>query len=88
MKKFLITIDTESDNQWDYDNPISTENAKFLPRFQELCERYKFKPTWLTNYEMANDDFFCHYMKEKQDAYQIFLDAGKKEDQNFDSDNN
>ena len=67
MKKFLITIDTESDNQWDYDNPISTENAKFLPRFQELCERYKFKPTWLTNYEMANDDFFCHYMKEKQD---------------------
>ena len=67
MKPFLITIDTEADNQWDFDHEISTECAKFLPRFQELAERYGFKPTWLTNYEMANDDFFCHYMKEKQD---------------------
>lgn len=66
-KPFLITIDTEADNQWDFDHEISTECAKFLPRFQELAERYGFKPTWLTNYEMANDDFFYHYMKEKQD---------------------
>ena len=68
MKPFLITIDTEADNQWDFDHEISTECAKFLPRFQELAERYGFKPTWLTNYEMANDDFFCHYMKEKLEA--------------------
>ncbi len=67
MKSFLITIDTEADNQWDFDHEISTECAKFLPRFQELAERFGFKPTWLTNYEMANDDFFCRYMKEKQD---------------------
>lgn len=66
-KDFFITIDTEADNQWDFDHEISTENARFLPRFQELSEKYGFKPTWLTNYEMANDDFFCHYMKEKQD---------------------
>lgn len=65
-KDFFITIDAEADNQWDYDHEISTENAKFLPRFQELSEKYGFKPTWLTNFEMANDDFFCHYMKEKQ----------------------
>ncbi|WP_163438655.1 deacetylase [Fibrobacter succinogenes] len=64
---FFITIDTEADNQWDFDHEISTENAKFLPRFQELCEKYRFVPTWLTNYEMANDDFFYHCMKEKQD---------------------
>ena len=67
-KPFLITIDTEADNQWNFDHEISTECAKFLPRFQELAERYGFKPTWLTNYEMANDDFFCHYMKEKLEA--------------------
>ena len=68
MKKpFFITIDTEADNQWDFNHEISTENAKYLPRFQELSEKFAFKPTWLTNYEMANDDFFCHYMKEKQD---------------------
>ena len=66
-KDFLVTIDTEADNQWDFNHKISTENAKFLPRFQTLCEKYGLKPTWLTNYEMANDDFFSHYMKEKQD---------------------
>lgn len=65
-KIFIITIDTEADNQWDNDNGISTENAKFLPRFQELAEKYGFKPVWLTNYEMANDKYFVDYMKEKQ----------------------
>ncbi len=65
-KTFLITIDTEADNQWDLSQGITTENARFLPRFQQLCERYQFKPVWLTNYEMAMDDFFVSYMKEKQ----------------------
>ena len=67
QKAFLITIDTEADNQWDSNQPPTTENAKFLPRFQELCEKYNFKPTWLTTYEMANDSFFVEYFKEKQD---------------------
>lgn len=65
-KAFLITIDTEADNQWDNNHPITTENAKFLPRFQELCEQYGFKPVWLTDYEMAMDPFFVDYMKGKQ----------------------
>lgn len=56
---FIITIDTEGDNLWsvsDLKTPIRTENAKFLQRFQELCEKYGFIPTYLTNYEMANAD--------------------------------
>lgn len=60
MKRyFIITIDTEGDNLWavsDIRAPIRTENAKFLYRFQELCETYGFVPTYLTNYEMANAD--------------------------------
>ena len=60
MKRyFIITIDTEGDNLWaisDLKAPIRTENAKFLYRFQELCEKYRFVPTYLTNYEMANAD--------------------------------
>lgn len=60
MKRyFIITIDTEGDNLWavsDLKTPVRTENAKFLFRFQELCEKYDFVPTYLTNYEMANDD--------------------------------
>ncbi len=58
MIPFLITIDTEGDNLWDRPQVIKTENAKWLPRFQELCVKYGFKPTYLTNYEMANDNFF------------------------------
>lgn len=67
MKNFLISIDTEGDNLWEWHvgEPITTENAKFLPRFQELCEKYGFKPTYLTNYEMAKDPFFASYFKKK-----------------------
>jgi hypothetical protein len=50
---FLITIDTEGDNEWANPRPITTHNARYLPRFQSLCERFGFKPTWLSNYEMA-----------------------------------
>ena len=41
MKHFIITVDTEGDNLWEYKKgtPIGTENAKYLPRFQSLCEK-------------------------------------------------
>ena len=67
MKKFLISIDTEGDNLWAWKtgDKITTENARFLPRFQELCEKYGFKPTYLTNHEMANDPFFVRYFKQR-----------------------
>jgi hypothetical protein len=53
IPSFLITIDTEGDNLWERPHAIETKNAEFLPRFQELCESFKFKPIYLTNYEMA-----------------------------------
>ncbi len=61
MKKFLISIDTEGDNLWEWDGegPVGTRNAGFLPRFQELCDRYAFKPTYLSNWEMVADPAFC-----------------------------
>ena len=65
-KIFLITIDTEADNQWDNSHKCSTENTKYLPRFQELAEKYELKPTWLTTYELANDNEFVKYFKKKQ----------------------
>ena len=55
---FLITIDTEGDNLWSKPRTATTKNASYLPRFQELCEKYGFKPTYLTNYEMANSVTF------------------------------
>ena len=57
-KYFIITLDVEGDNMWavsDIKAPVSTENAKYLFRFQELCEKYNFIPTYLVNYEMALD---------------------------------
>ena len=59
-KYFIITIDTEGDNLWGvrcYPKPLSritTQNGSFLERFQLLCEKYGFLPTYLVNYEMAH----------------------------------
>lgn len=50
---FLISIDTEGDNLWGHPREITTRNAAYLARFQQLCESCGFKPTYLTNYEMA-----------------------------------
>lgn len=61
---FLITIDTEGDNLWESAGRIETRNTAYLPRFQALCERYGFKPTWLTNYEMAVDPAFVEFGRD------------------------
>ncbi len=53
--KFIITVDTEADNQWKKDEKVILRNIKNLPRFQNLCEKYNFKPTYLVTYEVADD---------------------------------
>lgn len=64
MKNFIITIDTEGDNLWDWKpgDIITTENIKYLQRFQDLCEKYGFKPVWLSNWEMINDSSFVDFI--------------------------
>lgn len=54
---FIITVDNEEDDQWGKTGN-STENAKYLARFQKLCEKYGFKPVYLTTYHMANNPVF------------------------------
>jgi hypothetical protein len=51
--QFIITIDTEGDNQWDPSLPDSTENIRFIPRFQDLCDRHGFPPTYLCTYDVV-----------------------------------
>ncbi len=67
MKKFIITVDTEGDNlwRWNHGEQITTENTRFIPRFQECCEKYGFRPVYLTNYEMAMDDRWVKYATVK-----------------------
>ncbi len=58
---FLITIDTEGDNSWARQKRIGTGNARYLPRFQGLCEAFGLRPTYLTNYEMAMSPVFQEF---------------------------
>ena len=62
-KHFIITIDTESDNQWNSLHGQTTENAKYIPRFQCLCEEFGFKPVYLVDYSMSQDQFLVDYLK-------------------------
>ena len=61
---FIIAIDTEGDDLWAKPRQITTRNAEYLPRFQALCERFRFKPVYLTNYEMAMSDAFVEFARD------------------------
>jgi hypothetical protein len=61
---FIITIDTEGDDLWSRPREITTRNAEYLPRFQSVCERFGFKPVYLTNYEMAISDVFVAFGRD------------------------
>lgn len=65
--KIIVTVDTEGDNLWDWklDKTIETKNADYLAPFQDLCEKYKFYPVYLTDYEMAMSEQFVEFAKEK-----------------------
>ena len=67
MKPLFITVDTEGDALWDNPTDIKTENVLWIPKFQELCEKYGFIPMWLTDYEIISDDRYVEYIKEKND---------------------
>jgi len=61
---FLITIDTEGDNLWGRPKQVTTENLRFLPRFQQLCESYGLKPTYLTDFDAARSDEFVEFGRD------------------------
>jgi len=63
LPSFLITLDTEGDNLWARSKTLTTNNSLFLPRFQALCDSFGFKPTYLTNYEMASCPMFQEFGK-------------------------
>jgi hypothetical protein len=64
IRPLLITIDTEGDNLWARPRTITTRNATCLPRFQILCERFGFQPTWLVDHDMARDPFFIEFARD------------------------
>jgi hypothetical protein len=70
--KFIITVDTEADNEWAKPKISTLKNLEYIPRFQELCERYSFKPTYLSIFDVVESSYFKDMMK-------TFLKSGKAE---------
>jgi len=62
--KLIITVDVEGDNLWSSSTSMTTKNAHYIPRFQDLCSLHGFKPTYLVDYEMANDQIFQEFGRE------------------------
>ncbi|MEN6302027.1 MAG: hypothetical protein ABFD96_04840 [Armatimonadia bacterium] len=53
---FLITIDTEADDEWHDEGDRTYANIQALPRLQDLCDRHGLKPTYLVTYDVTADD--------------------------------
>lgn len=76
---FIITVDTEGDNIWECRAQRKellvpqTKNALYISRFQQLCEKYQFYPTYLVDYEMTLSAAFVEFGREiiKKDSGEI-----------------
>lgn len=64
MKKFIITVDTEPDGQWDMNSKGTIKNSAYIPRFQELCEQYNFKPVYLVDYKMLDSKEMIKFLNK------------------------
>lgn len=73
MKPFFLTVDTEGDNIWARPNIISSKNTEKLYRFQVLCEKYRIKPIYLTNYEASENLEFRNFVTQHKENLEIGL---------------
>jgi len=55
LTTFIVTVDTEADNEWERQTEPTYENIRVLPAFQELCDDYGVRPTYLVTYDVAAD---------------------------------
>ncbi len=59
---FVLTVDTEPDDQWREPRRASAENLGAIPRFQALCDRYGFPPTYLCTYDVVTSLAFAELL--------------------------
>jgi hypothetical protein len=74
-KRFLLTVDTEE--EFDWDQPLGRENHGLdhvprLARFQQFCETHGVVPIWLVDWPIANSDVAAEILRPA-------LAAGKAE---------
>ncbi|HUT89231.1 MAG TPA: polysaccharide deacetylase family protein [Thermoguttaceae bacterium] len=66
----IVTVDTEEEGLWGgrYRRSGNTvENIRGVERFQELCDRYGVKPTYLVDAPVVEDDEAVALLREIQD---------------------
>jgi hypothetical protein len=65
-KIIIVTVDTEPDLEWSRPElaDLTCENAKSLPKFQSLCERYNIKPVYLVDHVMASNEFAADFLHD------------------------
>lgn len=64
--KFILTVDTEADNQWDQkQTKVTLQNLKALPRFQDYMESLGIPPTYFVSYEVWSDTATARYLAQK-----------------------
>lgn len=51
----VVTIDVEADDEWESGLETSYANISTVPRFQELCDRYGVRPTYLVAYDVTTN---------------------------------
>jgi hypothetical protein len=73
--KFILTIDTEADNQWKPGIDITTQNLRFIPRLQNLCVQYNIRPTFLVTSEVCADNFAKELLGGFREAQQAEIGA-------------
>jgi len=56
--QLIITIDTEEDDQWRSQRPATVENIRWVPPFQEVCNRFGFPPTYLCTHAVVSSPDF------------------------------
>lgn len=50
---FIVSVDTEADNQWEHGIPVSCDNVAYWEPFQRLCRAHDVVPTYLITSEIA-----------------------------------
>ena len=69
MTYLVVTVDVEEDFEWGVDfrreySEKETSNVKELLKFQDLCDKYAVKPTYLVDYPVLNNKTSSKILKK------------------------
>jgi hypothetical protein len=69
--RLIVTIDTEEEGLWKGTfraQGNTVENIKGVVRFQELCDRYQVRPTYLIDTPVVDDDYAAGLFRSIQET--------------------